>query len=370
MSSKDFPHLFQPGRLGQVDLNNRLAVAPMTRVSASPDGIPGGLMLDHYRTFGEGGWGLVFTEGTYIDEQHSQGYKNQPGIANQRHIDGWKPIVAATKSGGAKFFLQLIHAGALIQENIYVDRAIAPSEVDVVGEMMPHYFGNGSFPKPLAMTKDDIARIIETYAQAALRSVEAGFDGIEIHGANGYLPDQFLTVLANKRDDEYGGSVENMIRIHCEIIAAVKAAVGPEIPVGIRISQTKVNNFHYTWPGGVEDAKIIFAKLTEAAPDYIHISTHKGLEEVWDTGRNLADWAHELSGCPVIACGGLNDPARAEQLLAENRADFAAMGKGALADPAWPRRVAAGEEPIMFTPDMIKPFATLENTRDWRLANQ
>jgi 2,4-dienoyl-CoA reductase-like NADH-dependent reductase (Old Yellow Enzyme family) len=341
----------------------------MTRVSASSDGVPGGLMEDHYRAFGDGGWALMFTEGTYIDEQHSQGYKNQPGIANERHVEGWKPIVATAKRSGALFFQQLIHAGALIQENVYVDQAIAPSAVEVVGKMLPHYFGEGGFPRPREITKQEIAQTVDGYAEAALRSVEAGFDGVEIHGANGYLLDQFLTVLANKRNDEYGGTVENMVRMHCEVVRAVKSAVGANVPVGIRISQTKVNNFDYMWPGGPDDARIIFAEVSEAGPDYIHISTHKGLEEVWDSGRNLADWAHELASCPIVACGGLNDPDRAERLLAEGKADFTAMGKGALADPDWPRKIAEGETPVTFDPGMIKPLATLENTRDWRAAN-
>ena len=137
-------------------------------------------------------------------------------------------------------------------------------------------------------------------------------------------------------------------------------------PVGIRISQTKVNNFEYQWPGQEQDAKVIFSALKAVGPTYIHISTHKGLEEVWKSGRHLADWAKEIWSGPTIACGGLNAPIRAETLLAQEKADFIAVGKGALADPDWPNKISANLVPVAFNPDMIKPYATLQNTIEWR----
>jgi len=159
------------------------------------------------------------------------------------------------------------------------------------------------------------------------------------------------------------------LRFHCEVLSAVLEAVGGSVPVGIRISQTKVNNFEYQWPGQEQDAKEIFSALKSVGPTYIHISTHKGLEEVWKSGRHLADWAKEIWGGPTIACGGLHDPIHAEKLLKEGKADFIAIGKGALADPEWPKKVSADLTPTAFDPGMIKPYANLQNTLDWRENN-
>ena len=344
-------------------------VAPMTRVSAAPDGTPTEIMLEHYKNFAKGSWGLIFTEGTYTDLGPSQGYRNQPGIASDQHVAAWSKIVNAVHSENTPIFQQLIHAGGLIQENNYVKQAVAPSAVNQLGKMMPHYFGDGIFAVPQEMTKSDIKEAIKGFSNAAIRSVEAGFDGIEIHGANGYLLDQFLTTFSNIRTDKYGGSIKNRIRFHCEVLAAVLDSVGGKVPVGIRISQTKVNNFDYQWPGQNKDAEAIFSALKEIGPTYIHISTHKGLEEIWDSGRNLADWAKTIWEGPTIACGGLDDPIRAEELLTQGQADFIAIAKGALADPHWPKKIASGAIPDPFNPNMIKPYATLQNTLDWRVKN-
>jgi 2,4-dienoyl-CoA reductase-like NADH-dependent reductase (Old Yellow Enzyme family) len=369
MSDTNYPNILSPSNLGVIPLRNKAMVAPMTRVSASSQGVPTDIMLEHYRSFAKGGWGLIFTEGTYTDEGPSQGYRNQPGIATEEHRDGWSKIVAAVHGENTPIFQQLIHAGGLIQHNNYVSSAIAPSAVDQLGEMLPHYFGDGMFAVPREITKDEIKETIKGFADAAVRSVEAGFDGIEIHGANGYLLDQFLTTFSNIRNDEYGGSMENRLRFHCEVLSAVLEAVGGNVPVGIRISQTKVNNFDYQWPGQEQDAKTIFLALKAVGPTYIHISTHKGLEDVWKSGRHLADWAKEIWGGPTIACGGLHDPVHAENLLKEGKADFIAIGKGALADPEWPKKVSADITPTAFDPGMIKPYANLQNTLDWRENN-
>ena len=369
MTQNTYPHLFGQATLGSVPMRNRTCVAPMTRISATDDGVPTDIMVDHYQTYARGGWGLVFTEGTYVDEAHAQGYVNQPGMANKDHAAGWRRVVDAVHAENTPIFQQFIHAGGLIQHNRYEQTGIAPSRVDQLGQMMPHYFGEGPFPEPREITKDEMKEVASSFAVAARRAVDAGFDGVELHGANGYLLDQFLTTCANVRTDEYGGSTENRIRFHCEVLAAVLDAVGSRIPVGIRISQTKVNNFDYQWPGKADDARIIFSALKAVGPTYIHVSTHKGLEEVWNSGRNLADWTKEIWGGPTIACGGLQDAARADLLIADGHADFCAIGKGALADPAWPEKILAGDEPIAFNPGMIKPHATLQNTLDWRAAN-
>jgi len=361
--------LFSPNKIGKINAKNRFVVAPMTRVSAQSEGTPTEEMRDYYVEYALGGFGLIITEGTYIDELHSQGYRNQPGIANQNHLVGWRKIVDAVHKQNVPIIQQLLHAGALIQENRYVNEAISPSSIQPVGEMAPRYIGTGKFPIPRKIKIDEIKQVIKSYGTAAARAMEAGFDGIEIHGANGYLPDQFLTSYTNDRQDEYGGNLEKRLRFHCEIINEVKNNIGTNGTLGIRISQTKVNDFEHEWPGKINDAKIIFPKIASAGADYIHISTHKGLVEVFNSKRNLASLAKEFSGITVIGCGGLHDHMKAQRILEDGDADFIAIGKGALADSSLPNKISAGTRPIEFNPDMISPIATIENSRDWKSKN-
>ena len=369
VASSQFPNLFSATELKGLGLRNRLVVAPMTRISADPGGLATDRMAEHYTSFARGGFGLVITEGTYTDETFSQGYKDQPGIANDAQRESWRKVVDSVHDAGARIFMQLIHAGALIQHNDYVDHAIAPSAVKPVGEQAKHYHGVGTFPVPTEMTREQMTQVADGFGEAAARAMEAGFDGIEIHGANGYILDQFLTDYANTRTDEYGGPVENRIRFHLDVLRSVKDAVRDQIPVGIRISQTKVNDLMHEWKGGVQDAEVIFSSLAGAGPSYIHISAHKGCHEVFDSGLSLAGLAKKFSDATVIACGKLQDPEAAEKLLADGEADLVALAKGALADPNWPVHVAGGEIPIPFEPAMIQPLATLENTARWRQEN-
>ena len=358
--------LFSPEKLGNIDVKNRFIVAPMTRVSADPKGTPKDEMLNYYVDYALGGFGLIITEGTYIDELHSQGYENQPGIANQSHVGGWRKVVDAVHKQNVPILQQLLHAGALIQKNRYVSHAISPSPIQPVGEMAPRYIGSGKFPIPREIGKDEIKQVILNYGDAAARSMEAGFDGVEIHGANGYLPDQFLTSYTNHREDEYGGTLEKRLRFHCEVVKEVRKNIGKNATLGIRISQTKVNDFEHEWPGKINDAKIIFPKIAESGADYIHISTHKGLVDVFDSKRNLASLAKEYSGITVVGCGGLHDHIKAQKIVEDGDADFIAIGKGALADSSLPNKISAGTHPLEFNPDMISPVATIANTRDWK----
>ena len=364
-----FSQLFSETKISTLKLKNRLVVAPMTRVSATPNGIPTEIMREHYEDYAKGGWGLIITEGTYIDEQYSQGYRNQPGIANKQHIDSWKKIVEAVHKTNTPIFLQLIHAGGLIQENSYKKYAIAPSKTELLGKMLPHYYGEGKFPVPMEITKHQILETVKNFSLAAENAMEAGFDGVEIHGANGYLLDQFLTVFSNQRNDEYGGNIENRIRFHCEVLESILDTVKGKIPVGMRISQTKVNNFEYEWPGGEQDAAFIFKKMKSIGPNYLHISTHKGLEPVWQTENNLSFYAKKYFEGTVIACGGLHVPEKAESLLKNNEADLAAVGKGAIANPNLPKDIQLGRSVNEFVPEMIRPLATIENTRNWKKSN-
>lgn len=362
-------HIFEPFRLGPLELPNRAVVAPMTRISASSDGVPTAQMAQHYARFAEGGFGLIVTEGTYTDLAQSQGYRDQPGIVTQAHVEGWRQVVDAVHRAGGRIMLQLMHAGALVQDNHYSDETVAPSAIQPAGEMAARYYGDSPFQMPRALTVDEISAIVASFETAAANAMAAGFDGVEIHGANGYLPVQFLTPETNSRTDEYGGSLENRLRFHRQIMAAIVRGVGARGLAGMRLSQSRSADFAYKWHGGLEEAKTIFAGMVAEGADFLHISTHQGLGEEFGSGHTLAGLARQYSGLPVIACGKLEDPAGADALLAAGEADLFAMARGAIGDPYWPRKVAAGETPVAFDPGAITPFATLDQTDAWRAAN-
>ncbi|WP_035782226.1 oxidoreductase, partial [Arthrobacter sp. H14] len=202
----NFDSLWSSLQIGSTELNNRVALAPMTRVSATEDGHATDKMASYYEAYARGGFGLLITEGIYPDTAYSQGYLFQPGIATKEQAQSWSNVVDAVHSAGARIFAQLMHAGAQAQGNRFVESSIGPSAVSPKGEQLAFYRGEGPFPVPSEITTEQMAEVREGFVVAALHAKQAGFDGVEIHGANGYLLDQFLTDYFNKRTDEYGGS--------------------------------------------------------------------------------------------------------------------------------------------------------------------
>jgi 2,4-dienoyl-CoA reductase-like NADH-dependent reductase (Old Yellow Enzyme family) len=239
----------EPLQLGKLDLPNRLTVAPMTRTSAGADGVPTAEMAEYYAAFAAGGFGLVVTEGIYPDLLYSQGYLNQPGLATEAQTAGWAEVTSQVHSSGGRIVAQLMHAGAISQGNAHSEITVGPSAVQPLGEMMPAYGGSGPWPVPKELTPADLDRVVDGFVAAALNALRAGFDGVEVHAANGYLLDQFLTDYTNQRTDSYGGSVSNRIRLTARVTAAIASAVPADFLVGVRLSQTKVNDLVYRWPG-------------------------------------------------------------------------------------------------------------------------
>ncbi|ROU03794.1 NADH:flavin oxidoreductase [Histidinibacterium lentulum] len=360
--------LFQPGEIGGLPLKNRIVLAPMTRISAEEDGRANAAMAAHYARYARGGFGLLITEGTYPDTLHSQCYLNQPGLATPDQAASWTPVVEAVHAEGVPIFAQLMHGGAVMMHNRFTDTALAPSAVQPKGEMPPRYHGQGPYPVPRAASPEDIAAVIEGFATAARHAVEAGFDGVEIHGANGYLIDNFLTDYTNRRTDAYGGSTANRGRLAVEVAEAIRAAVPQGFPVGIRISQSKVNDFDHVWEGGASDAETIFSALGRTGVSYIHVSSHLGCGPVFGTDQPLAGLARRHAGVPVIANGRLENVDTAEEVLSRGQADFVSVAKAALADPDWPNRIAAGLRPVAFDPGVITPLATYDCEAAWRAA--
>ncbi|MFQ6330648.1 NADH:flavin oxidoreductase [Nocardia sp. CWNU-33] len=357
----------EPFGLDSLKLRNRFAVAPMTRISAEPDGTPTAQMAEYYREYATGGFGLIITEGIYPDATHSQGYFNQPGLVTDSHIAGWRAVVDAAHGAGTPIIAQLMHAGAISQGNAYGFETIGPSTVQPRGQMMADYGGvGGPWNAPREMTARHIDDVIAGYADAAEKARAAGFDGVEIHAANGYLLDQFLTDYTNQRTDDYGGSVENRIRLTARVLQAVRDALG-DLPVGVRLSQTKVNDFTYRWPGAEADARVVFAALADAT--YLHIASEgrNFLETArFPSGTTITQLAREVSGRPVIANGGMHALPQAADVLTGGHADVLSLGQGALANPDLPRRVETGAELAPFNHEMLHPMATLDCAAAWR----
>ena len=360
--------LVEPVTVAGLELANRIAVAPMSRVSTAGNGVPTDTMVDYYAEYARGGFGLVVTEGTYTDHAHSQAYRNQPAIVTDEQVRAWARVADAVHREGGRVFLQLMHAGALVQGNHHRDAAIAPSAVRPKGRMLRGYGGEGPYGLPRPATLVDIEEAVAGFAASAARARAAGFDGVEVHGANGYLLDQFLTTYTNLRTDRYGGTVENRARLHVEVIAAIRAAAGPDFPVGVRVAQTKVNDLEYRWSGPAE-AEAVFRSIGAAGPAYVHVAS-EGAH--WDEtsflapGVSITGVARRATGVPVIANGGMHDQDLGARLLDDGHADMVALGLGAIANPDWPRRLAAGEAFAPFDRGMLKPEVTIENTLAWR----
>ncbi len=357
-----------PVTVGALALRNRYAVAPMTRVSAQPDGTPTGEMADYYAEFARGGFGLVISEGTYTDTVASQGYLNQPGLARDEHVAGWRVVTAGVRAAGGRMIAQLMHAGALSQGNPHRGHTVGPSAVQPRGEMMPAYGGSGPWSVPKELTSAEIDDIVAGFAAAARRAGQAGFDGVEVHSANGYLLDQFLTDYTNRRADGYGGPVADRIGLTARVVTAVAEAV-PDLLTGVRLSQTKVNDFTYRWPGGRADAEVIFTAVADAGADFLHIASEgrNWLETAkLDDGDTITALARKVTGLPVIANGGMHDLGQAREVLSGGHADVLSLGHGALANPDLPARVAAGEPLAGFDRAMVSPMVTVANARRWR----
>lgn len=224
--------LFEPCQLGKIALQNRIVMAPMTRSRASEDGTPTAMMIDYYRQRASAG--LIIAEGTYPSE-NGKGYCRTPGIVNARHIAAWSHVTEAVHAEGGKIVLQIMHCGRCSHEENKSPQAetVAPSAIGADGEVYTEQ-GMKPFSEPRALEGEEIAGVIQEYRQATINAFAAGFDGVELHCASGYLPAQFLSPGSNQREDEYGGSLENRIRFVREVLEAMAGVRGAD-RVGLRI---------------------------------------------------------------------------------------------------------------------------------------
>lgn len=356
--------LFTPSSIGKVTLKNRLVVAPMTRVTASEEGVASERMKAYYEDFTRGGFALVISEGIYIDKEWSQAYAFQAGLTSPQQVAGWRDVTDAVHQQGGHIFAQIQHSGALSQGNSFREGTVAPSALRPVGNQMTFYRGEGEYPVPRALSEEEIQGIISSFADAASNAVnQAGFDGVEIHGANGYLLDQFFTDYTNLRTDCWGGDIAGRLQLILEVIKSVRQRLGQAIPVGIRISQGKVNDFFHKWANGEDDARIAFTLLAESGIDYLHLTEYEAWQPAFpgnllsliELGRKYAP------NLTIMANGSLHDECRALQVM-EMGADFIALGRGALANHDWPQRVANGKSVREFDNAILGPIANIKDS--------
>lgn len=364
MPSEQPKSLHDAFRLGSLTLRNRAVVAPMTRISAEPDGTLPQRVAEYYRIFAAGGFGAVITEGSYIDSTHSQTYFDQPGLARQDHVASWRAVTDAVHSEGAAAIAQLQHSGPQMQGNPHASTPKGPSAVAAKGEQLAMYRGRGPYPRPEALTLAEIAEIRRSFTDSALRARAAGFDGVEIHGANGYLLDAFHTDYLNTRQDQYGGSPKARVRLATEVARDIRAALGQDFIVGIRISQGKVSHPDHTWSGGVQEARTIFGALAESGLDHIHTTEYRASAPAFpdEDPRPLSELARAFApGTTVIANGHIDTGEEAQGLLSSGRADLVSIGRAALSNRDWPLRVREGRalEPP-FSTDRFGGLAILQ----------
>lgn len=360
----DMEALFTSYVINGRDIKNRLAVAPMTRISAFEDGRATDRMAAYYARFARGGFGMVITEGIYTDQAFSQGYVQQPGMTDAAQASSWKPVVSNLKAHGTLAVAQLMHGGAISQGNRFRNGTVGPSAIQPKGEQMAFYHGKDRYGLPAAMTEEQIVDAIAGFADSAGRAIEiAGFDAIEIHGANGYLLDQFLTDYANIRTDSWGGTTENRVRLTLEIFKAVRARVGARVPVGVRLSQAKVNDYHHKWAGAERDAEIVFGGLANAGADFIHVTEFEAWQPAFaERGLSLMQLARRHAPkAAILANGSLHDMERATSALNDG-ADIVTIGRGALANPDLPRRVAECAALSDFDPAILGPIADVKES--------
>ena len=361
----DTSALFAPIVINGHSVKNRLAVAPMTRISATADGRANETMARYYERFAQGGFGAVSTEGIYTDQAFSQGYANQPGMSDDTQAQAWKPVVAGIKTHGALAIAQLMHAGALSQGNRFRHGTVGPSAIQPKGEQMVFYHGKDRYAVPERDDGRTDCRRHQRHSSVSGvgPSRSPGLTPIEIHGANGYLLDQFLTDYTNTRTDRWGGATENRLRLILETFKAVRAEVGTKVPVGVRISQGKVNDYQHKWAAAERDAEIIFGSLGEVGADFIHVTEYAAWQPAFTPGGpSLMHLAKRYAPqATILANGGLHNIAQAVAAL-DDGADIVTIARGALANPDLPKRLSDRRALNAFDPAILGPIANIKET--------
>ncbi|WP_342800357.1 NADH:flavin oxidoreductase [Nocardia sp. No.11] len=352
--------LARPVTLNGLTVPNRIVMAPMTRMF-SPGGVPGADVRSYYARRAAAGVGLIVTEGTYVGHDSAGQSDRVPRFHGAEQLAGWARVAEDVHAAGGTIVPQLWHIGMVRNqgEQPYPDApAMGPSGIGADGTE-----GAGK-----AMTQADLDDVIAAFAEAAAAAERIGFDGVELHGAHGYLLDQFLWAQTNRRDDGYGGDPVARTRFAAEIVAAVRAVVSPEFPVIFRFSQWKQQDYRARLAETPQELEGILTPLAAAGVDAFHASTRRyWLPEFDDSDLNLAGWTKKLTGKPTITVGSVGldgDFLRAftgegaelgtiDNLLdrmERDEFDMVAVGRALLQDPEWAAKVLAGRI------DELKPY--------------
>ncbi|WP_280298051.1 NADH:flavin oxidoreductase [Nocardia neocaledoniensis] len=352
--------LSRPVALNGLTVPNRIAMAPMTRMF-SPNGVPGEDVRSYYARRAAAGVGLIVTEGTYVGHDSAGNSDRVPRFHGEEQLAGWAQVAADVHAAGGTIVPQLWHIGMVRNqgEPPFADApAVGPSGIGVDGTE-----GAGK-----AMTQADLDDVIGAFAEAAAAAERIGFDGVELHGAHGYLLDQFFWEGSNRREDAYGGDPVARTRFAAEIVAAVRAVVSPEFPVILRYSQWKQQDYRARLADTPQELEAILAPLVAAGVDAFHASTRRyWLPEFDGSDLNLAGWTKKLTGLPTITVGSVGldgDFLRAftgegaelgsiDNLLdrmERDEFDMVAIGRALLQDPEWAAKVLAGRT------DELKPY--------------
>jgi 2,4-dienoyl-CoA reductase-like NADH-dependent reductase (Old Yellow Enzyme family) len=359
--------LFQPFSLGRYTLPNRIVMAPMTR-GFSPGGVPGANVAEYYRRRAEGGVGMIITEGTWINHPAASNDDNAPRFHGEDALAGWRRVVDEVHAAGGLIMPQLWHTGLTrrpVAEHIYdaikedLSARVSPSGYVLPGEKV----GEG-------VTEREIAALIDAYAEGAETAERLGFDGIEIHGAHGYLVDQFFWHETNKRGDRYGGDLRARATFGAEMIRACRARVSPDFPIVLRFSQWKLADYDGRLAYTPVELEALLGPLADAGVDAFHASQRRyWLPEFDGSSLNLAGWAKKLTGKPSTTVGSIglasdmtaslsgDEPSataeidRVVRMIGDGEVDLVAVGRALLSDPAWPRKIRGGDY------SAIAPFA-------------
>ncbi|MBM7634977.1 NADH:flavin oxidoreductase [Geomicrobium sediminis] len=364
--------LLEEVSMKNVQLQSRIVMAPMTRVF-SPDGVPNEEVAAYYRKRAEGGVGLIVTEGTAIDHPSAVMHKDIPRFYGEESLAGWKKVVQEVHAAGGKIIPQLWHVGAARKAGSEpnVEAApISPSSISLKGKEVP---------KIHALTNDEVKDLVHQFAKAAKQAKEIGFDGIELHGAHGYLIDQFFWELTNRRDDEYGGNLTGRSTFAADIVRACRAAVGEDFLIVFRYSQWKGTDYEAKLAQNSQELKTLLQPLVEAGVDVFHCSTRRIWEPEFveeDPDLTLAGWTKRVTGKPAIAVGsiGINKAYRSEhendtrdlvvsineniqiteKKIENGEFDYVAIGRSLLADSDWPKKLKENrlEDATMYTKEL------------------
>jgi N-ethylmaleimide reductase len=327
--------ILAPFTKGPLNLKNHLVMAPMTR-SRAIDNIPNALMAEYYsqRT----GAGMIITEGTSPSPE-GLGYPRIPGIFSAAQVEGWKLATAGVKAGNSSFFLQLMHTGRIGHTDNLPEgtQLVSPSGIRAAGQIWTDRSGMQDFSTPVALTTEGVKAVIADHVQAAKNAIAAGFDGVELHGANGYLIEQFLNPGVNIRTDEYGGSIQNRARLAVEMADAIAKAIGPD-KIGIRFSPFNTFGDQPPYPEAEvqETYRYLAQEMERIGIAYVHVAVTPKIPRA-----TLEAIRHTFTGT-IIRCNAMT-PETAEAALKDGFADLVAFGKPFLANPDLDQRIATNQ---------------------------